>query len=185
MKLDTQTSHELFAAWLAEVYPEVFNELAKAAGTQNTATTLSGFMDILRSVGSGIVTATRTISSSFGGAVKQVGSFLASDAGKSTIEGIVGLYAAKQGMNANLAAISLQGERASANEAPAPIQTVYDPATGQYIPVLSPTPDQNYALNSSLIQELRPSFLDRYGVWVLGGGLLLVTLIYIHRSNRR
>lgn len=178
-------ANTLLAAWLAEQYPEVFNELLVRSTNPTGAPRgvnvapppvgLSGFTDTLSSIWGGITSAASSVASAVAPAIKSVGSFLGSQAGQNVLATAVAL---KYGSTSNQAAvIGTQVNRSQAGQTPAPIQTVYDASTGTYVPVLNQNTNtgvMQYPVSSSILDRLQPSFIDRYGPWMIGAGIALV-----------
>ena len=63
--IDKQTANVLLAAWLSENAPDVFQALAKAAGdhASQPLSGIGGITDILKSIGSGITSAAKSVAS--------------------------------------------------------------------------------------------------------------------------
>lgn len=189
----------LLAAWLAEQYPEVFNELlvrstnpTGAPSAVNVAPPpvgLNGFTDALSSIWGGISSAASSIASSslvqgLGSAVKSVGSFLGTPAGQNVLATAVALKYGNQSSQA--AVMYTQNQRAQAGQTPAPIQTVFDQSTGTYVPVLTqqtPVGTQQYPVSNQILNALQPTFIDRYGPWIIGGGIALVLVVTLARRS--
>ena len=188
MSQQKAVANTLLAAWLAEQYPEVFNELlirsTNPTGAPNAVNLapppvgLSGFTDTLSSIWGGITSAASTVANAVAPAVKSVGSFLGSQAGQNILATAVAL---KYGSGSSQAGIiGTQVNRTQAGQTPAPIQTVYDTSTGTYVPVLNQVTNQGtvqYPVSGSVLNQLQPSFIDRYGVWLVGAGIGVVLLI--------
>lgn len=173
MKLDTKISSTLLAAWLKENYPEIYKELAYRIG-DGTEQHLAGFTDFLQSVGSNIANVAQSVASGLSTGVQAVGSFLSSDAGQKTLASLSQAYGAM-----NSSAIQVQAQRAQQGQAPAVINTVYDPATGTYVPTHTDASGRQIPISPSVLAKLNPSFLSRYGLWIVGGGAALVILYFI------
>lgn len=186
MALDKQTSNVLFAAWLAEVYPEVFDMLAREVGGE-PAPQLSGFVDILSSIGSAIGSGAKAVYSGASGALQA----LASGAGSAiqTVAGVLGSAQGQQTLSqaisllspSNQAAVSTQLSRASAGQAPATIDTAYDPRTQSYVPVYVNPNGQTSAFTPQMAGALSPSFFQQYGIYLVGGAII-ITLLLTRRS---
>lgn len=185
----------LFAAWLAEQYPDIFNELRVRAENPTGAARrvdlgpppvgLAGFTDTLSSIWGGITKAASTVASGLGTAVQGVGNFLGSQAGQNVLATAVALKYGSQSPQASI--IGTQNQRSQSGVTPAPIQTVYDQATNTYVPVLNQqtTAGQvQYPVSQQLLTQLQPSFIDKYGIWLIGGGVGLVLLITLLGGRR-
>ena len=105
-------------------------------------------------------------------AVSDVGSFLQNSSGLRTV-----LNAVNSAVSAPAAAqvIVTQAQRAAAGVAPANVTytAVADPNTGE----ISAVPTMNgQTLTAAQIAALQPSFLQRYGIWLIFGAAALVVL---------
>lgn len=185
---DKLVSGTLLAAWLAQNYPDLYQEIAIRADNPThappdvrlTPPGLAGFTDVLSSIWGGISTAATKVASGLSATVQGVGNFLASKEGASAL---ATLAVAKYGASSTQSSvIATQLGRTTVGQTPAPIQTVQDPTTGQYIPVLTQN-GQNYQLTPQVLQQLQPSFLDKYGIYIAGGAFALVILTLL--MNRR
>lgn len=150
------------AAWIAKNNPQLFDELAKRAGTG----TLGAWTDVLKTIGSNV-----------GTAVKAVGGFLASSDGIKTVSELGNVYLANK---AQKNALQLQIEYAKASNPPLPIDTRVDPNTGQPLPYyLTPT-GNSVPLTPQVYQQLRPPMtLQDYLPWIMlaaAGGFLIYFL---------
>lgn len=182
-----QVAGALLAAWLGQNFPELYNELIIRAGNPTGAPPnvqlspppdkgLAGFTDVLSSIWGGITKVATNVASGLSSTVQGVGNFLASKEGASAL---ATLAVAKYGASSSQASvIGTQLNRTQAGQTPAPIQTVYDPATQTYVPVLTQN-GVNYPVNNQVLQQLQPSFLDRYGMWIAIGGIGLIALTLI------
>lgn len=168
-------SQTLFAAWLAENQPQVFNALAQRAGAQTgQPQQLSGFTDLLSSIGSSISGAARAVAGGLSSTIKSVGGFLGTGAGQQTLTALATTYAASQAGPA----LQLQADRAAAGQPPAPIQMVWDAAQQKYVA----TDPAGQLLSAQRLASYQPSFLSGATPWILGGGaLLLVTLLFMRK----
>lgn len=177
MTLSKEISATLFAAWIAENYPELYEELAKHvpnAPKQN----LSGFTDFLKNVGSTIGNVATNVVSGLSTGIKSVGTFLASQEGAQTLTSLASAYTA-----INQATIQTQAARAQTGQAPAVIETRYDTATQSYVPIYSPDGKVAYNVNGQLLSSLAPSFFRQYGLWlILGGAGLLFVYLFLRRN---
>jgi hypothetical protein len=195
MSAQKQVASTLLAAWLAENHPDVFNELlVRATNPAGGAVRvqlappdigLSGFTDTLSSIWGGISKAATTVASGLGTAVKGVGNFLGTEAGASVLATAVALKYGGKSTQASI--IDTQYQRSQAGVTPAPIQTVYDQSTGTYVPVLNQQTSQGavqYPLSNQILNQLQPSFIDKYGVWLIGGGIGLVLLVTLLGGRR-
>lgn len=176
---DKQVANELLAAWLQENYPTVFNELAARAGAPATAPGLSGISDIFSSIGGAITSAAKSVASGLSTTIKTVGSVLGSPEGGALLGSIL---AVKGAGSLTTQTIGTQYDRAQVGYSPAPIQTVYDPATGSYVPVYN-NQGQQYQVDQSVLRQLAPSFMQKYGVMIAAAGGLL--LLFIVLKSRR
>lgn len=175
--ISKQDSNVLLAAWLAENYPALFAQLVAKVAPAQPAQPLQGFSDVLRSIGSGITSAASAITSTLSSGVKAVGSFLGSQQGQETLTGLAAAYGAL-----NAATISTQQQRASAGQAPAVIETRYDPSTQSYVPIYAPTGTTGYAVTGEVLNTLQPSFLKKYGMVLAIGGVALVGIYFLFRK---
>jgi hypothetical protein len=172
MALPKEVSTVLFAAWLQENYPDVYAQLAQQVGAGPTQH-LNGFTDFLRTAGSAIANTAKTVVSGLSSGVKAVGGYLASSNGMETLSALAQTYSA-----VNQATLATQYARAQAGEAPATIETRYDPATGQYVPIYAPNAGSGYLVNQNVLSKLSPGFFQKYLWWIVGGvGVLAVILI--------
>lgn len=174
----TQVANTLFAAWLSEAYPDLYKQLALKAGAEATSQRLSGFFDVLSSIGSAIGSAASNVASGLGNAVQSVGSYLGSKEGQDTLTALAKTY-----NTINQATIQTQAQRAGSGATPAPIETRYDPATGTYVPVYTAS-GQSYRVDSSYLSKLSGGF-SKYWPWLLGGAILLGGIWYFTRKKRR
>jgi hypothetical protein len=174
-----QVANVLLAAWIQEQYPELFASLA-AHASASPGGGLSGITDILSSIGSTIGNAATSVLSGVSTVAKSVGGFLSSSEGQQTL---ATLAAAKLQANQN-SILQTQIARTQAGTAPAAIGTTYNPATGTYVPTMTTTTGQQIPLTQQALQSLQPSFIDKYGIWLLGGGLGLLVLIPILMRGR-
>lgn len=154
---------DALAIWLAENQPEVFEALLRSAQGKNVprdAAGLAGIADTLSALGT-----------SFGSAVRSVGSFLTSEQGMRTLGTVGGLYLQSQ---AQRDALRLQTAQVQAGYAPYPVQNV-GVNTDSAVPVYGPTGQR---LTPTLAQQLMPqgSILRDYLPWLLlfGGALALL-----------
>ena len=152
-----------FATWLAEDQPELFVALYKKALPQ-TVRGIGSFTDVLSSIGT-----------SLSNAASSVGTYLTSSQGLDTLSKLAGTYlttqASKNAVNTNLA-------RVQAGYAPAPIQTVYNPNTGEYQAVVTNSTGAVVPLSNSVQSALTSMGLPSWAPWALGGaGLLLLVLL--------
>lgn len=195
MTIEKQVASTLMAAWLAENYPDVFNELlvratnptgaAHAVNLAPPAVGLNGFTDTLSSIWGGITKAATTVASGLGTAVKSVGSFLGSEAGANVLATAVALKYGSKSPQASI--IDTQYQRSQSGVTPAPIQTVYDQTSGTYVPILQQQTPQGavqYPISNQLLNQLQPSFMDRYGVWMVGGGIALILFVTLLGGRR-
>jgi len=176
--LPKPVANTLFAAWLAEAYPEVFEALADHAAIPSDGHNLSGFMDVLTSIGGGISDAAKYVVNNLSSTVQAVGSFVNSPAGQSALSAIISNNVGGIGS----ATIATQAARAQTGAVPAAIQTVYNPATQTYVPVMTNAQGQPYVINPQTLQSLQPSFLSRYGLWIAGGVLGFGALYLLTRN---
>jgi hypothetical protein len=153
----SQKSMTDFANWLAIDQPALFVELYK----RSLNPTFGDFTDVLSSIGD-----------SLSNAASSVGSYLTSAAGAQTIAALGTAYLTSQ---ASKNAVSVNLARAQAGIAPAPIQTVLNPTTGQYEAVLTQPSGAVVPVTSSVQATLIPGIPNLY--LYLGGGLLLLLLL--------
>lgn len=156
-----------FAQWLANDQPELFVALYKRAlPAVQKAKGLSGFTDVLSSIGSGLSKA-----------VSQVGTFLSSPQGQQTIATLGNAYlqtkAAREAVKVNL-------QRAQTGQAPAPIQTVYNPNTMQYEAMVTQANGALSPLTPTLANRL--SSLPAWVPWAAGAaGVVLLVILATRR----
>jgi hypothetical protein len=170
-------SHTLLAAWLQEQYPDLFAELVQELSRRAGGQQLSGFTDILSSIGSAIGSAATTVWSGLSNTVQAVGGVLATKEGAGLLSSLAAIKL-QSGANSILAT---QVARAGAGVAPAPIQTTYDPSTGTYVPTVTTASGQQVALTPQMLSSLQPSFIDKYGLWIAGGGAALLLGVVLLR----
>lgn len=145
------TAADYFAQWLLVNEPELFNALLA-----RTPQSLHGWADVLGSVGGAISSA-----------AKNVGSFIASDAGQSVLGTLASTYVATQSQKA---ALKVQLAQAKAGQPPAPIQTQAT-ATGTgafYYPAPNAAP---VPITPQFAQQLMPP--RDYTPWIIGGGAIV------------
>lgn len=161
-------SAEAFALWLAQNQPQVFQAMYEAAYRDQTLRGLHGISDWLSAVGTSI-----------GTAAKAVGQFVTSKEGMATLGTIGGLYLQTQ---AQKDALKLQVANAQAGQPPAPVQSVgANPYSA--VPIyVDPVTGQQQSLTPQLAQQLAPSPIQRYGPWMMIGGVLLIGLILVARK---
>lgn len=159
---------ESFAKWLAQDQPALFVALYKKAVPAQTRQELSGFTDVLSSIGS-----------SLGNAVSQVGSFLASPAGIQTVSTIGGAYLQSQ---AAKQATQLQMARAQSGQYAVPIQTAYNPVTQQYEPLLIQPSGQAVPITAQMARELAPN-MPMWAWFSIGGVALFLIAILAFRGK--
>lgn len=151
---------DALAVWLADNQPEVFEGVLRTALVKNAPRGVAGL--------SGITETLSSLGTSFGSAVKSVGSFLTSDNGMKTLGTVGGLYLQSQ---AQKDALKLQSSMVQAGYAPYPVQNV-GVNTDTAVPVYGPTGQR---LTPSLAQQLMPqgSLLRDTLPWLLlfGGAL--------------
>lgn len=164
----TKSSALSLAQWLANDQPRLFQALLEKAAQLKAAQGLGDFSDILSSIGSGISTA-----------VSNVGSFLTSPAGMTTLTTIGTAYLNNQ-TQSNV--LNAQVKIAQAGKTVAPIQTVYNPNTGQYEASYT-TAGAQYPVTSQLLSSITPaSSMQQYLPYLLiGGGLLVVLMLFRSR----
>lgn len=154
---------DALARWLADNQPEVFEGVLRTALVKKTPRSTVGL--------SGISETLSAFGTSFGSAVKSVGSFLTSEDGMKALGTVGGLYLQSQ---AQKDALKLQTAVVQAGYSPYPVQNVGVNTNGAS-PIYTPT---GQYLTSSLANQLTPktSVLQEYLPWVLlfGGGLALL-----------
>lgn len=153
-------TNEALARWLAVNQPKVFEALvAKSRQHQ-----LNGVTDFLKSVGT-----------SFGSAVKSVGSFLSSKDGMATLGAIGGIYLQTK---AQKDALKLQVQLAQAGQPLANIQSTGPTPSASPIYV-DPATGAAYPFTSSLAQQLRPK--TNWMPILIGGGLAIALIFMLRR----
>ena len=174
----TKHSAQSLAVWLLAEHPALFYAAAKQANP-----TLGAFSDILSDVGG-----------AFSSAVSSVGNWLSNPENLQSLTKLAGTYfttqAAKDAASAQVAALQTQTQRAQAGQPAAPISYTYD-ANNQPVPVYTgttplpglgaqvslPSGQVGYTLTPQALATLQPSFLQKYGLWIAGGGVLLVAAL--------
>lgn len=157
----------LFAAWLAENQPAVFNALLRRAAPQLPAQGLSGFTDILKSIGGTIGSAAKTVVTTLGSAVQSVGGFLTTSGGQQTLQTALQVYAQTQMPAAQT--IAQQQALAQSGAPPADVQMAWDPASQTWVPT-----GATRALQAGQIWA-------QYGPWILAGGAALLAILFLRR----
>jgi hypothetical protein len=154
-QITPDTAADYFAQWLLVNEPELFNALLA-----RTPQSVNGIADILSNVAGGITSA-----------AKNVGSFLASDAGIATLGTLGAVYLQSR---AQKDAVKVQLAQAQAGQPPAPIQTQPTPS-GTVAPFYYPPNAAPVPLTPQLTQQLMPP--RNYTPWIIGGGLIFAGLI--------
>lgn len=154
---------EELAVWLAKNQPDVFQALVTTAQHKRQ---LAGITDWLASVGTTV-----------GGAVKSVGSFIASPQGMATLGTIGTVYLQNQ---AQKEALRLQMAQAQAGYPPQP---VYTAGSGEYAQPYyrDPTTGQTYPLTSQLANQLKPPM--NWSLIGLAGGAVVLILFTLARRK--
>lgn len=156
-----------FARWLATDQPELFVALFKRA--KQASGELAGIADIFSTIGT-----------SLGNAASAVGSYLTTPGGMNAITQLGSAYlqsrAARQSVQLNL-------DRARAGQSPEPIQTAYNPATGQFEVVDMNSGAQVLPGARSNITAL-PMLESRWLPFAIAGGVLVLGLFFLSRSRR-
>lgn len=135
-----QVAMRLYAGWLAENAPAIFNALLKQApgapkglsGLGHCRMQLSGITDIFDSIGSEVSDAASSVADSLGSAVSSVGDFLGSPKGQGTLTALVSDYAATQTTAAKVTAA--QNQLALQTQVPASVGLQWNPTTQSYVP---------------------------------------------------
>ncbi len=171
----TQTSAQSFAVWLLKEHPALFYAVAKHSNPS-----LGAFSDILSNVGG-----------AFSTAVKGVGTWISNPENMKSLVALGGTYfatqAAKDAANAQIAMLQTQADRAQSGQTAAPISYTYD-AAGNPVPVYTgsslipglgnqvalPSGQLGYTMSPNALATLQPSFIQKYGLWLVGGGVVLV-----------
>ncbi len=148
------------AQWIALNEPKLFQALSENAAR---GAGFAGFTDWLSTVGS-----------SLSGAVKSVGTFLTSEKGLSTLTTLGGAYLANKSQQNVL---QTQVALAQAGMAPAPITN--SNFSGGVQPVYTPT---GQPVTPALLNQLQPTFLQRYGV-AIGLGVAAFGALLLLRSR--
>lgn len=138
--MPSQRNAEALAVWLANNQPELFENVLRTARGASLAPPrgFAGLTDFLSTIGTSV-----------GSAVKNVGSFLATEDGMKTLGTVGGLYLQSQ-MQRD--ALRVQLATVQAGYAPLPIQNV-GASTNTSVPVYQPTGE---ALSPSLARQLTP-----------------------------
>lgn len=166
---------QAFAAWLQQNEPELFAALLQRAD-RNGAAGLGAWTDVLSSIASGI-----------GNAVKSVASYVASPAGTSSLSSLAQTYLQSQGQKN---ALKVQLAQAQAGYPPAPIETRYDAATNQYVPVYTPPVGTGVPvpltadLSAQLLRQSQGFDWNRWLPWIVGGGVGLAFIIWLATRDR-
>lgn len=159
--MNVQTSQQL-ALWLAKNQPLVFKQLVRESARQGQ---LRGVTDWLSAVGS-----------SLSSAVQAAGSFIASPEGMATLGTIGGMVLQTR---AQKDALKVQIANARAGYAPVPIESVGANPNSSIPIYVDPVTGQRYPLTSQVSQSLMPTMtLQSMLPWLLGGGLILVVLLF-------
>lgn len=164
-------SAQAFSVWLLKEHPGLFYAVAKHVSPQ-----LGGFSDILSNIGG-----------AFTNAVSGVSDWVSNPDNVKSLTSLASTYFAAQAAQANaktqLAVLNTQVQRAQAGQTPAPISYAYD-ANNQPVPVYTgtnalpglgsplmlPSGQPAYAMSSSSLNSLQPSFVQKYGMWLAVGG---------------
>lgn len=153
-----------FALWMAKEEPDLFLALAQTA--RNKIAGLGDFSDVLSSIGDSLSTA-----------ASNVGTFLTTGGGIDTLTKLGSVYLQTQ---AQKSALAVQTQLAQMGRAPAAIQTVYNPATGQYQAVVNQTTG-GVLFQQPLTPQVTQSLLSGLPTWwpiaALGAGALLLFLM--------
>lgn len=160
-------SAEALAAWLAQNQPELFAKLLRAGGQSRED--LKGLFDALSSFGSTV-----------GTAIQSAASYLTSADGMKTLANLGGTYLQTQ---AQRSALATQVALARANQPLAPIYTGLTPA-GQQVYVQPNAAQPPVVLTPQLAAQLQPAQQTIAGIpvlWLVGGGLALLGLLFITR----
>lgn len=169
-----EAAAEALALWLQRNEPELFAALVQRAARSE----LAGITDVLTSIGSGIAKAATTVGSGIATAAKSVGSFLASSNGMSVLSSLGQTYLQSQ---AQKNALQVQLASAQAGQAPAPIETRYNPTTGAYEAIVTSSSGAQL-LTPQLTQQLlsqRGFDWQRWAPWLIAGGLGVGVLIWL------
>lgn len=175
----TKSSAQSLAVWLLTEHPALFYAVAKHVNP-----TLGDFSDILSNVGD-----------AFSGAVSSVGDWLGNSDNIKSLTTLAGTYfaaqAAKSNASAQNAVLQTQIARAQTGQPAAPIAYAYN-AQNQPVPVYTGTPSPTlglgnqillpsgqpgYAVSPQTLNTLTPSFIQKYGLWLIGGGVALVAAL--------
>ena len=176
----TTKSAQSFAIWLLNEHPALFYAIAKKQSPG-----LNGLSDVLSNVGG-----------AFSSAVSSVGSWLSNSQNIASLTSLAGTYfatsAAKSAADAQVAALQTQASRAQAGQSAAPISYMYDannnpvpvytggtviPGLGQQVSL--PSGQIGYTLSPTALNSLNPSFVQKYGLWLIGGGAILVGVMIL------
>lgn len=161
-------AHVLFAQWLYENYPEVFAQIAQATKSQGVPklSGLGDFSDILSSIGDSIGSTASDIADGLSTTVQTVGNVLQTPGGQAVLKTVMQA-------NAGISPVVMSQYGLAQNGKPlAPIQTVYNPATGSYVPVNSYTgaPITSSMLGGNMSQYMLP-------IAIGAGALLLIVAL--------
>jgi hypothetical protein len=176
-----RTARYQFAGWLAKNYPEFFEAVAAHA---TNASNLSGWTDILSSIGSGISKAATVA----GTLVQRVGDFVGTDDGQKTLSSLANIYMQTQ---ANKAALKVQQTAMSQGAPPAPIVTTTQPVTGETVPMYAPPNQPAKPLTPAVTQQLiagtstatQPDWKNIAMVAIVGASALLVVSALKRRAQ--
>jgi len=174
----TPKSAQSLALWLLTEHPALFYAVAR-----KVQPSLGAFSDIVSDV-----------SGAFSSAVSNVGSWLSNPQNLQSLTSLAGTYfateAARDAANAQVAVLNTQAQRAQAGQTAAPITYAYDvnnnpvpvytgstaiPGIGSQVAL--PSGQVGYTLSPNALSALQPSFVQRYGLWVIGGGIVLVAAL--------
>lgn len=174
----TQKSAQSLAVWLLTEHPGLFYTIAKQVNPS-----LGAFSDILSDVGG-----------AFSSAVSSVGSWLTNPENIKSLTGLAGTYfaasAAKDAAQTQAQVLAAQAQRAQTGQTAAPITYAYD-ANNNPVPVYTgstaiaglgqqvvlPSGQVGYTMSPTALNVLQPTFIQKYGLWLLAGGSALVAVL--------
>jgi hypothetical protein len=161
------TAADGLAIWLANNHPALFQALA-ARSLERAG--FADWSDILKSIGTGITTA-----------VKSVGSYLASSDGVKTLSSLAGSYLTTK---AQKDVLNMQVQRAEQGQEPASISYVMDSYTGQATPVYTAN-GVTAQLDLNILRGLTPKpWYQTYALpLAIGGSVLFLMVIYRMRAR--
>lgn len=175
----TRASAQSLAVWMLTEHPGLFYAVARHVNPR-----LGDFSDVLSNIGG-----------AFSNAVSGVSDWITNSDNVKSLTSLAGSYfaaqAAKSNANTQLAVLNTQLARAQAGQTVAPISYAYN-AQNQPVPVYTGSPSNvsglgsqvvlpsgqlGYSLTPQSLSTLTPSFVQKYGLWLIGGGVALIAAL--------